>query len=307
MVFGERRQPEGELGKVGGHRVFVDAVEALLGDEPLGEEELVFVGRNGGHAAVALPGHDEMLGELAAGLDEERPRAHGRVTDLEIEELSRRGLLAEVCKDRFEGLADDRLGELARGVVGAGAAAFVARHEEHRPRGEGLRRGRPSDLLGGFEGGEQVVDRLRRFERIGLLGRELVVGGRFKGLGPIGGLRGEQGVEIHRHRGAMFLLRLDGDRWPVGEADTKPHHHFIDAADLLDIERSVAQALAIKEQELVEHPVDRPIGDQGKSFVRGFSGGRGPGGRAIALAFQPGKPIGIEEIARPGGQLEVGV
>ena len=105
----------------------------------------------------------------------------------------------------------------------------------------------------------------------------------------------------------MLLLRLDGDRWPVGEADTKPHHHFIDAPDLLDIERSVAQPLAIEEQELVEHPIDRSIGDLGEGFVRGFPGGGGPGERAITVAFQPGKPFGIEEIARPGGQLEVGV
>ena len=79
-------------------------------------------------------------------------------------------MAAEAVEDGLEGLADDGLGEGARGVVGAGAAAFVGGLEDDGAGGDGMRGGAAVDAL--VEGGEQVV----------------VGGGGFEGLG--GGWRG---------------------------------------------------------------------------------------------------------------------
>ena len=46
MVLGQRGQPERQLGQIHGHRVLVHAVEAALGDQPAGVEDLVLVGRD---------------------------------------------------------------------------------------------------------------------------------------------------------------------------------------------------------------------------------------------------------------------
>ena len=49
---------------------------------------LVLVGRNRRHLAVRAPRFDEGVGELAAGLDEERAGAHCWIADLEVEDLA---------------------------------------------------------------------------------------------------------------------------------------------------------------------------------------------------------------------------
>ena len=186
------------------------------------------------------------------------------------------------------------LGELAGRVVGAGPAAFVAGHEQHRARGERMRRGRPGDLLGGFKGREEGVDRRGSLERLGLFGRELVVGGLLECFGAVGGLGGEEGVEVHRHRGAVFLLGLDRDRRAVGKADPKTHHHFVDAANLLDVERAVGEPLTVQHQELFEDAVERAFGNRWNLLLRAGGGG---------AAFEPWKPVWIEEVARPCGKF----
>ena len=86
VVLGHGGEPEGELGEVHGHGVAVHAVEAALGDEAAGEEEFVLIGRDDGEALVEVPGGDEFVGELAAGLDLEGSGADGDVADLEVED-----------------------------------------------------------------------------------------------------------------------------------------------------------------------------------------------------------------------------
>ena len=68
---------------------------------------------------------------------------------------SGRGLLAEPAQDGLERLADDGFGEGARGVVRAGAAAFVGGLEDEAAAGHGRGRGWRSIFL--LERGEQVV------------------------------------------------------------------------------------------------------------------------------------------------------
>ena len=87
VVPRQRAQPQRDLGKVHRHRVAVDSVEAALGDETAGEGHLVLVGGNDRHLAVRAPRIDQGIGELAAGLDQEGAGPHGRVADLEVENL----------------------------------------------------------------------------------------------------------------------------------------------------------------------------------------------------------------------------
>jgi hypothetical protein len=86
-------------------------------------------------AVVEVPGAAEVFAELAGGLDEEGAGAHGGVAELEVEDLLGGRALAEGLEDRAQGGADDRAGEAARGVVGAGLAALLAGLEEERAGG----------------------------------------------------------------------------------------------------------------------------------------------------------------------------
>ena len=99
----ERGQPEGELGHLDGQGVLVDAVEAVVGDELHGAQaallrvdgEEVFGRRDWGPGdamrplppARLRPSLDQAVCQVAAGLDEEGAGAHGRVADLELEEV----------------------------------------------------------------------------------------------------------------------------------------------------------------------------------------------------------------------------
>ena len=49
----------------------------------------------------------------------------------------------------------------------------------------------------------------------------------------------------------MFFGRLDGDRTTGGHFDFKAHDGFIDAADLLDVERTITESLAIEDEQIV--------------------------------------------------------
>ena len=129
---------------------------------PAGEEDLVLVGRDLGTAAVRVPGLDQRVAELAAGLDQERAGAHRRVADLEVEDL-RPGVGAPSSrsrfKDRLERRAHDRLGERARRVVRAGPAALVARLEHHRAGRHEVGRGRAVDHR--LQRRDEVLGRVR--------------------------------------------------------------------------------------------------------------------------------------------------
>ena len=64
--------PPKTLGEIDRHRVAIDAIEATLRDEPPGKDHLVLIRRNRRPLAVSLPGFDERVAELAAGLNQKR-------------------------------------------------------------------------------------------------------------------------------------------------------------------------------------------------------------------------------------------
>ena len=90
VVARERREPQRQLGEIGGERVLVDAVEAALRDEPAGVQVLVLVRRDRRpRLGPPRPSLHQPLAERAAGLDQEGARAHGRVADLEVQHVPR--------------------------------------------------------------------------------------------------------------------------------------------------------------------------------------------------------------------------
>ena len=69
VVLRQCHQPERDLGEVHRHGVAIYAVEAALRDESSREDHLVLVGRDRGQFAIGVPGLDQRVAELAAGLD----------------------------------------------------------------------------------------------------------------------------------------------------------------------------------------------------------------------------------------------
>ena len=168
VLLRQRGEPERDLGEVDGHGVAVDAVEAALGDEAARGDNLVFAGRQLGRGLMCAPRLDQGVAELAACFDEEGAGAHRRVADLQVEDrLWQRRLAAgaaQAGEDRLQRGADDRLGQLARGVVRPGSAARLARLQH-----EGAGRhevGRGGGVDHGLQRRVQVGDGLGRGHRL---------------------------------------------------------------------------------------------------------------------------------------------
>ena len=87
MVPGQGSEPKRQFRQVHGQRVLVDAVEAALGDQAAGVQGFIFVRRNPGHLVVHVPGFDQHVAELPANFHKEGARAHGGITDLQVENL----------------------------------------------------------------------------------------------------------------------------------------------------------------------------------------------------------------------------
>ncbi len=142
----------------------------------------------------------------------------------------------------------------------ARAAALLARLERHRALLDEIGRGVGVD--DGNERGVQVLD--RRGDRHGLLDGvgELPVGTVLERALALRGGLGEERIEVDSRRRAAAFLRLDRRRAAGRGLEPEAHHGLVDRADLLDIERAVGDALAVKDEELLERAVDRAVGDQ---------------------------------------------
>ncbi len=133
-----------------------------MGDEAAGVQEGVAVlFGEGGALARAVPRGDEVFGQQAACGDEEGAGAHGRVADLEAEDLLGGAVVAEAGEDGLEGALDDFFAEPARGVVAAGAAAFLAGLQHEPPRTDAVAG------LRGFAAGGELEELLGEGARVG--------------------------------------------------------------------------------------------------------------------------------------------
>ena len=239
---------------------------------------------------MEVPGGGQFVRELAAGFDEEGGGADRDVRDLEFEENLRARVAAEVVEDGLERLAHDRLGERARGVVGARPAAFVGRLENDRARRDRMRGGAAVDAL--VQRGEEVVGGGSGFKGLGCGLGELGVGLVGEGFLTVGGLAGEECVEVEVDRCAVGLLRFEGDAAAGGLLHLEAHDRLIDRADLLDIEGPVGEAFAVEVEEKIQDAVQGAVGDAGK-LLREWCGG-------IRSAFKERKAFRIEEVSPAG-------
>lgn len=87
--------------------------------------------------------------------------------------------------------------------------------------------------------------------------------------------------------------------------DVVAHQRLVDAADLLDVQRLVAQPLPFKDEELVEHQVDGLVVHGGHSHPRARE--HVHGSAAVRPPFQEGVGLWIEQLAAAGRNLAVAV
>src|SRR5690242_11474584 len=93
-LFGQRDQPQRELGHLGRERISVDTVEAVIHDEATrGQCDIVIVGAQYTQRPVRLDmgsgGLDQPLREVATGGDEDRTGADGGIAYTEREDFLR--------------------------------------------------------------------------------------------------------------------------------------------------------------------------------------------------------------------------
>ena len=100
----------------------------------------------------------------------------------------------------------------------------------------------------------------------------------------------------------MGLGRLDGNGSSLGHFETKTHHRLVNAADLLHVERAVAQALAVEDEQVAEHPEDNAVGDLRYIGLLSEVTGRLP-----RSAFEEVVAVGVEEVAVAGRDVELAV
>ena len=229
-----------------------------------GDEPLVLVGGNLRHRVVPAPRFDQCVGELPARFDQEGARAHRRVADLEVEDpfVVRRSplLRAQPAEDRLQRLAHDRLRQLTGRVVRAGTPTLLARLQHHGAAGHEVRRRIVVDH--GIEGGVQRLGGGRIPHGPPHPIRQLAVGAVLNPPGAAGRRFAQQRLDVHRSRRAVFLGGPDRGGAARRGLQSKPHHGLVDGTDMLDVQGAVGDALAVEDEELLQHPVDGAVGHQ---------------------------------------------
>ena len=195
---------------------------------------------------------------------------------------------AQAVEDRREGGAHDRFGELAGGVVRARPTPLFARLQHHRALWHEVR-GRVA-VDDRVEGGVERLHGVGIARRPPQPVRQLSVGAVLQPLGALGGRLVEQGIQIDRGRGTLLLGGPDGDGEAVGRLQAEAHHRLVDRADVFDVQGPVGDALAVEHDELLQHPVDGAVGDQGRVDALVDLPGA-----ALAAPLQEAIPVGVEE------------
>ena len=107
-------------------------------------------------------------------------------------------------------------------------------------------------VLEGHGPGRSLLDRIG----------ELPVGTVLEPLLALGRRLAQQRLEVHRRGRALLLLGLDRHRAAGRGLEPEAHHRFVDRADLLHVERTVGDALAVENEELLERAVDGAVGNE---------------------------------------------
>lgn len=264
----QRFQPERQLGEIDRQRVAVDAAQAMLRHQPLGMEQFVFVGGDGrALLRPAGPCRDQPFAQLPARLHEKRARPGGGIADLQVEDLRRAGIRADPRKGGGQRMGDDRAGQRRRGVMAAGAAAFVGRLQDR-----GARRHRDPARAGAGVGdrGQRRRQRfggVRRAQRLRDRGGEgAAPGRRLQQLLAVAGFRRGQRDQIDPYRHAVVLARADRQHRSGGAQGGEAHHGFVHRPQLLDAERAIGDPFSAQHQQPVEHAQHAAIADRQHGF-----------------------------------------
>jgi hypothetical protein len=98
----------------------------------------------------------------------------------------------------------------------------------------------------------------------------------------------------------MRFRRLDGDGPPLGDFEEEAHHRLVDAANLLHVERSVAEPFAVEDQEVLEHAEDDTI-----TNIRNVELVFRPVERFPGASFKERVTVGIEEVSLAGRNSKI--
>ncbi|MCC7494461.1 MAG: hypothetical protein IT204_19040 [Fimbriimonadaceae bacterium] len=181
------------------------------------------------------------------------------------------GILTELRQHRLQRLPDNRRGELARGVVRAGAAALVGRLEHQAASRHRGRCGVPGDAL--VERREQLVQRAGVLQAAVRLACPVVAGGVGEPLAAVPGWGGEQRLEVDHHRrgdlGFVLALADDGDGRAGHPFEREAHDGLVDRADLLDVEGAVGEPFAVEDQQVAEDALQAAVGEAGERRLVG--------------------------------------
>lgn len=248
MRLCQGRQPERQTGEVGRHGVAVDPVEAALRDQAARQQFLILIRSDRwARAGMPRPGGDQPRSELPARLHQEGAAAHRGIADLQCQHGLRRGIGADALERGLQRVPHDGFGQAARSVVTASAAALVGGLQQRRAGRRWMPAGRGALVHDGAQRIHQPRHVLRRGERGSDLRRQLAaVGVLLQGLGAVSSLAGGEGGEVEEDRRAVVLAGADRQRGPRQRQHGETHHRLVDAADLLDIEGAIGQALAVQ-------------------------------------------------------------
>ena len=150
-----------------------------------------------------------------------------------------------------------------------------------------------------FQRGEQIVERLGRLQRRGGLPGDLLLGVVLDPLRPLARAGFEQRLQIDRGRRPVRLGRLDRDAGAGGDFEIEAHDRLVHAADLLDVERAVAEPLAVENEQVSQHAKNNTVGDA--------RNGRLVAGRRVGLsraAFEKRVAVGIEQVSLAGRDMK---
>ena len=178
--------------------------------------------------------------------------------------------------------------------MGPATAPLVGRLQDHRRLGHDAGRGVPGDLLRFRQRGQQVIQSGRLLQGIGGLA-QLLVSILLEPFGPLGRLGDQQGFQVDRSRGPVRLRRLDGDGPALGHTEVEVHHRLVDAADLFDIQATIAEPLAVEDQQVLEHAVNHAIRD-----MRDLGLVVQPPGRFPRPAFEEVVAVRVEQVSLAG-------
>ena len=208
-------------------------------------EQLVFIEGDLGDAVVGSPSRHQGLCQLTTGLYEEGCRTYCGIQHLESQDLDRGWVGPQELKDGLQGLPDDGAGERPRRVMGSRSAPFRTGLEDHGALGDDPRGGISIDLA--IQSCGQALHGGGPLEGFQNLPGELLVCGLLQPLFPFTCSHPKQGLQVDGNRGTMGLLGSDGEGGTFCQLQGEAHHGLIDGADLLHIQGSVGEALAVEE------------------------------------------------------------